>query len=82
MANETPTPPAVSTALYRLVAEKIGRDPLDLIRERRAQDPPVPYARIRDELVRLSGEYVTHEAPRRWHQQWQAAQPDNQPNAA
>ena len=79
MAEQTPTTPAVQTALYRLVAQKIGRDPLKLISERRAETPPVPYARIRDELVELSGEYITHEAPRRWHQQ-AMAQADAQQN--
>lgn len=74
MATQTPTA-VPDTPLYKLVAARLGRDPLDLIRERRAQDPPVPFARITQEILavcnqRLTGTanevYFTHEAPRRW----------------
>lgn len=66
MAEQTPTSRVPDTPLYQLVAEKLGRDPVELIRERRAETPPVPYTKIRDEIVAETGLYLTHEAPRRW----------------
>lgn len=71
MANQIPTSSVPTTPLYQLLAEKLGRDPLEVIHEMRSQTPPAPYTKIRDELVRLSGGiYLTHEAPRRWYGQW------------
>lgn len=78
MATQTPTA-VPDTPLYKLVAARLGRDPLDLIRERRAQNPPVPFARITIEILAACNAkvtnpadqvYFTHEAPRRW---WRAA---------
>jgi len=66
MATQTPTPQVPQTALYMLIAAKLGRDPLAFIRERRAQDPPVPFAKIADEIKKATDVYVTHEVPRRW----------------
>lgn len=70
MANQTPTPQVPPTPLYQLLAEKLGRDPLDFIHQRRSQRPPVPYTKIRDELFHLTGIYLTHEAPRRWYRRY------------
>jgi hypothetical protein len=61
---ETSTTP--DTPTYKLVAEKLGRDPVEFIRERRNQQPPVPYAKIADEIKTRTKVYVTHEIPRRW----------------
>jgi len=70
MPNQTPTSTTEpDTSLYKLIAEKLGRDPLELICERRQETPPVPYTKIRDELVKATGTYLTHEAPRRWYRQ-------------
>lgn len=72
---ETSTTP--DTPTYKLVAEKLGRDPVEFIRERRNQVPPVPYAKIADEIKAKTGVYVTHEIPRRW-----LAQADSTPEPA
>lgn len=68
--TETPTPPAVDTAdptqtaLYRLIREKLGRDPIEYARERR--EAGLSWARIADEVKTQTGEYLTPEALRRW----------------
>lgn len=54
-----------NTPTYRLLAQKLGRDPLLLIHQRRAAG--MSYARIAEELRQETGEYITHEVPRRWH---------------
>jgi hypothetical protein len=68
MTEQTPTstsPP--STFLRELVAAKLGRDPAEYARERRAtQDPPLAWARIADELKAKTDVYLTPEAVRRW----------------
>jgi hypothetical protein len=71
MAPQTPTVP--NTALYQLVAERLGRDPLEFIRELRELQPPTSYARIADEIKSICNAdpkrlpvYITHEVPRRW----------------
>lgn len=63
MSSEPWTP---DTPTYKLLAEKMGRDPLDYIRERRSTTPPTAFARIADEMRDASDEYITHEVPRRW----------------
>lgn len=70
MTGTSTTP---DTPTYRLIAEKLGRDPVEFIRELRAQTPPVPYAKIADAIKVKTGEYVTHEIPRRWLAQADAA---------
>lgn len=76
MAQTPTTSPKAPTALYQLVRERLGRDPVDFIRERRTQIPPVPYNRIADEIKALCNKgvtdpakyvYITHEIPRRWY---------------
>jgi predicted metallopeptidase len=68
MKRQTPTTP--KTALYMLVAERLGRDPIDLIRQRRSEG--VAFARITDEIKAICNQlgqepvYLTLEAPRRW----------------
>lgn len=56
-----------------LVAERLGRDPVDLIRQRRSEG--VAFARITDEIKLICNKdlqpgqeevYLTLEAPRRW----------------
>lgn len=74
MANQTPTSQVPTTPLYMLVAEKLGRDPIEMIRERRNETPPVPFTKIRDELMKTTQVYLTHEAPRRWLRQADEAQ--------
>lgn len=76
MATATPTPSfAPNTALYKLVSDRLGRDPLELIRERRSQTPPMPFVRIAHEILEVCNRggknrsdhvYLTHEVPRRW----------------
>lgn len=77
MANPPTTPYVPDTPLYKLVAEKLGRDPIAYIRERRAAG--VAFARITDEIKHETDVYLTHEAPRRWLRSADAADsPDTQ----
>ncbi len=55
------------TVLYQLVEEKLGGSPIQLIRDRRAEQPPVAYWKIARELNEKTGVDVTLEAVRRWH---------------
>jgi hypothetical protein len=65
MTDNPPTRPR-ATPTYELVAVKLGMDPLTFIKEKRAGATPMPFARIADEIERLTGVYVTDELPRRW----------------
>ncbi len=78
MAQTPTTPQRTPTALYQLVAARLGRDPVEFIRERRTQKPPVPYNRIATEIIETCNAgvtdptlrvYITHEIPRRWYLQ-------------
>ena len=68
--TETPTPAAAVAAdptltpLYRLVKEKLGRDPIEFARERRREG--LSWARIADVVKDKTNEYLTPEALRRW----------------
>lgn len=76
----TDSPPATPTALtdrptYKLVASRLGTDPLEFIRARRGQTPPVSFVKIRDEMLEICNRGITdpaerveltHEVPRRW----------------
>jgi hypothetical protein len=66
--TQQPTLAKPDTPLYKLIAGKLGRDPVELIHERRQQTPPVSFAQIADEFRQVTGEYLTHELPRRWYQ--------------
>lgn len=76
MATSTSPPANVpDTPLYKLVSDRLGRDPLEYIRERRAETPPMPFVRITIEMMAICNRgakneadrvYFTHEVPRRW----------------
>lgn len=62
-----PTLDMPDSNLRKLIAEKLGRDPIEYALERRASTvPPLAWNRIADELKELTGEYLTQEAVRRW----------------
>lgn len=73
--NEIPaSPPPVPSNLYRLVEEKLGSSLAEFIVQRRktvmsssGKQSRIPYRRIANELVDLTGVDITHEAVRRWH---------------
>lgn len=61
--------------MYKLVASRLGQEPLVFIWTRRHQTPPVSFVRIRDEMLEICNRGVTdpadrveltHEVPRRW----------------
>lgn len=60
----TPTSTVPDSPLRALVAEKLGRDPIEYARERREQG--LSWARIADELKAATDVYLTQEAVRRW----------------
>lgn len=76
MATSTSTPANVpDTPLYKLVSDRLGRDPLGYIRERRAETPPMPFVKITIAMLEICNRgvkhtadrvYFTHEVPRRW----------------
>lgn len=63
-----------NSAMYQLIATKLGEDPALFIKTRRDQTPSVSYARIADEIRNRTEVYITHEIPRRWHRAYLAAQ--------
>lgn len=75
MATETPTSRRPDTPLFKLVSDRLGRDPIEFIAQRRAQTPPVAFVRIANEILEICNAgvrnpadrvYLTHEVPRRW----------------
>lgn len=77
MATSNPSPPVTLTdrPMYKLVAARLGEEPIAFIRVRRSQTPPMSYVRIRDEILEICNRGVTdpaerieltHEVPRRW----------------
>jgi len=64
-----PAPPGghPKTVLYQLVEAKLAESPIQLIRDRRSQDPPVAYWKIAREITEKTDVDVTLEAVRRWH---------------
>lgn len=65
MAPDTPRGPK-RTNTYVLIEEKLKQDPVEFIRSRRGQDPPMTYAKIAREIFIKTGVDVTQELPRRW----------------
>lgn len=62
-----PTTNIPDSNLRKLVAEKLGRDPIEYALERRASvAPPLAWNRIAQEIQTLTGIYLTQEAVRRW----------------
>lgn len=65
-----PTQPTLDipdSNLRKLIAQKLGRDPIEYALERRASTtPPLAWNRIANELKDKTGEYLTQEAVRRW----------------
>jgi hypothetical protein len=78
MSASDPPPPTASPdiggAKYRLIQELIGRPPIDVIKEMRAQvgprgdGPPgaASFNTIAVKLAAMSGESLTYESVRRW----------------
>lgn len=61
--------------MYKLVTARLGRDPIEFIKEKRELTPPMPWVKIRDAMLAICNEGVTdpaelveltHEVPRRW----------------
>lgn len=73
------------TPLYKLVAERLGEDPIEFIRARRAGANPMPFARIAEQIREQCNEgrtdeiYVSHEVPRRWLSLGNAAEAAREP---
>lgn len=62
-----PTTTIPDSNLRKLVAEKLGRDPIEYALERRASaTPPLAWNRIAQEIQQKTGIYLTQEAVRRW----------------
>jgi hypothetical protein len=71
---DTPTPLA-DRPMYKLVASRLGCDPIEFIQKRRGNSPPATFVAIRDEMMEIINRgvtnpndriYITHEVPRRW----------------
>lgn len=71
----TTTTPLADRPTYKLVASRLGMDPVKFVRDRRSATPPVSFVRIRDEMMEICNRGVTdpdqkiqltHEIPRRW----------------
>ena len=55
------------TPLYQLIEAKLNERPIDFIHALRTAKPPMPYAKIADEIKAITEVYLTHEAVRRWY---------------